>query len=350
MTSRKLRFGIVGCGQIAQESHIPSLLKNKNVSLMAVCDRDEELARKVATSFTIPTCYADLGEMLKTEGLDVVNVCVPPRTHAALSIQAMEASCHILVEKPMALSTDECDQMISVSQRKGVKLGVVHNRLFEPVVMKARSMVSSGKIGTVTGMNIEYSMEKDNYLTIDENHWCHQLPGGVYSEEVPHVIYLAREFLGTAEAVAVYTTKTSDSPSWVAADEIGMIIQGKNGIATVTSSFSRPKPGAVLNIFGTRAHLHVDIYNSVLIKYDGGSSRPSRAIDNISQSFQRLANVGLVAVKVILGRHYSGGHYTLINKFVESILNNTDLPVTAQDGQEVTAVFEQITSQISVSC
>jgi len=51
--------------------------------------------------------------------------------------------------------------------------------------------------------------------------------------------------------------------------------------------------------------------------------------------------------KVILGRHYSGGHYTLISKFVQSILNNTDLPVTAQDGREVIAVFEQIISQIS---
>jgi len=345
MTNKKLKFGIVGCGQIAQESHIPPLLNSRKVLLAAVCDKNEELARQVAMSFNIPRYYADFGEMLKVERLDVVNVCVPPRMHAASAIEAMEAGCHVLVEKPMALTASECDQMLSVSQRKGVKLGVVHNRLFEPVVMKALSMVSSGKIGTVTGLNIEYSRQRDDYRIIDGDHWSHQMPAGVYSEELPHIIYLTREFLGGAEPVAVYANKTTGSHSWIVADEIGMILRGKNGIATVTSSCNRPKSGGVLNIFGTKAHLHVDIYNSILIKHNGGGSRPSRAADSISQSFQRLVNIGFLTVKVILGRHYTG-HYTLISKFVESIANNVDLPVTAQDGREVIAVFEQITNQI----
>jgi predicted dehydrogenase len=346
MTIRKLKFGVVGCGHIAQESHIPPLLKNKKVSLMAVCDENAELARRVAAGFGIPGHYTDLGNMLQAEKPDVVHVCVPPRVHAAVSIQALEAGCHVLVEKPMALTVDECDRMMAAAQKNGVRLGVVHDRLFEPVVMKARSMISSGKIGTVTGVNIEYSRQRDDYLIIDGAHWSHQMPAGAYSEELPHIIYLTREFLGGVEPVAVYAYKTSGSHSWIVADEIGMILKGRNGIATVTSSCNRPKPIGMLNIFGTKTHLHIDIYNSILIKHNGGSSRPARAIGNISQSLQRLANIGSVAMKVILGRHYTG-HYTLIGKFVESILNNVDLPVTAQDGREVTAVFERIASQIS---
>ena len=341
----KLRFGIVGCGQIAQESHIPPLMRHKNVYLVAICDKNENLVRQVAASFKIPGCYVDLGEMLKTEKLDVVSICVPPWMHAAASIQAMEAGCHILIEKPMALTAGECDLMLNTSQKNGVRLGVVHNRLFEPVVMKARSIVSSGGIGTVTGMHIEYSRQKDDYRIIDGTHWCHKMPGGVYSEELPHIIYLAREFLGSVELVALCANKTKDSHSWIVADEIGMILKGKKGVATVSSSCNRPKPEGVLTIFGTKAHLQVDIYNSILIKQTGGTSRPSRAIDNINQSLQRLTNIGFVAFKVTLGRHYTG-HYTLISKFVDCILNNSDLPVSAQDGKEVISVFEQIVKQI----
>lgn len=345
MTGNKLRFGIVGCGQIAQESHIPPLLRSKNVSLVAVCDKNADLVKQVAASFKIPGCYIDLGEMLKSEKLDVVNICLPPWMHAATSIEAMESGCHVLVEKPMALTDEECDRMVSTSQRKGVKLGVVHNRLFEPVVIKARTIVNSGGIGTVTGMHIEYSRQRDDYRIIDGTHWCHQMPGGVYSEELPHIIYLAREFLDGVELISLCANKTKGSHSWIVADEIGMILKGKKGIATVSSSCNRPKPEGVLTIFGTKAHLQVDIYNSILVKQDGGSSRSSRAIDNMNQCFQRLASVGLVASEVVLGRHHTG-HYMIMNKFVECMLNDASLPVCARDGKEVIFVFEQIVKQI----
>lgn len=75
MTTEFLKVGVVGCGYVAQVGHIPALLKCRNVNLVAICDRDEDLARKVAGKFKIGKCYANFKEMLDSEKLDVVDIC-----------------------------------------------------------------------------------------------------------------------------------------------------------------------------------------------------------------------------------------------------------------------------------
>ena len=104
MSRESLKVGLVGCGFIAQSAHIPSLLKCRGAELVAVCDRNEELASSVTTRFKVNKHYADLGDMLSKERLDMVEICTSINTHAPLCIQAMEAGCHVLVEKPIALT------------------------------------------------------------------------------------------------------------------------------------------------------------------------------------------------------------------------------------------------------
>ena len=130
MIKKRLRVGLVGCGGVAQWAHIPALKKVKNAELVAVCDRNEELASIVAKNFRIHRYYADFPQMLEKEGLDMVEICTPPKTHASLSIKAIESGCHVLVEKPMAMTTKEADEMIRASKDSKVKLGVVHNKEF----------------------------------------------------------------------------------------------------------------------------------------------------------------------------------------------------------------------------
>jgi len=151
-----LRVALVGCGAITQARHIPSLLKIRDVELVATCDKDEELAKRVAERCHINKYYADLSQMLNREQLDVIDISTPPNTHATLSIEAMDAGCHVLVEKPMALSVKEADEMVSASKRNQVKLCVAHNNLFDPMVMRAESIISQGGIGDLTGMDIVF--------------------------------------------------------------------------------------------------------------------------------------------------------------------------------------------------
>ncbi len=312
---------------------------------MAVCDANEGLAESIAKKFDINRYYVNSAEMLKKEELTLTDICTPPITHASLSIQAMEAGCHVLVEKPMAMTCGEADQMIKASEKNGVKLGVVHNQLFPRVMMHAISMTSKGFLGDVTGVNLRDGQPRDGAQFMSKDHWVHKLPGGVFGEHLPHPIYLAMAFLGNVEPVAVYCRKLG-SYDGVVADEVRVTLESERGIATIIASYNWPKVTAMLDVFGTKRNLHVNRHSSVLTTYGtGGDSRLWRAWDNVSQSYQELACTASAAFNTMLGRLPSG-HEVLIGKFLRAIRDGTRPPVTAEEGREVVRVLEMITSQI----
>jgi len=348
MGAKLLKAGVVGCGFIAQNAHIPSLLKCRNVRLAAICDRNEDLARSVAGKFKIGKYYTDFKQMLDVEKLDVVNVCTSIDTHAALAIQAMEASCHVFTEKPLALNTGDADKMIEVSRKNNVKLGTNHHLLFIPPVQKIKRILDKGTIGNLVRVEIKQSCPPQDFPIIaDPNHWWHKLPGGVFGDTLPHPIYLAREFLGEIEPVAVYPKKMGNLDH-MRFDEVQIILEGKNGVGTIISSCNWPSLW-MIDIFGTKKNIHANLHNSVVITY-GGKTDMGKGIaslyarENLQRSFRILADTFAGGVNFIQGKHR--GIPTGIRKFMESIQNGTEPPVTAEDGREVLRVWEKITSQM----
>ncbi|MBS7635382.1 Gfo/Idh/MocA family oxidoreductase, partial [Candidatus Bathyarchaeota archaeon] len=101
-----LKIGIVGSGHIAKHRHIPIFRKINGVEVFAVCDRVETVARSVSKEFGIRHYYTSLSDMLKA-GIDVVDVCTSPMTHFSLAVEAMEAGCHVLSEKPLGMNVKE---------------------------------------------------------------------------------------------------------------------------------------------------------------------------------------------------------------------------------------------------
>ena len=352
-TERPLRVGIVGCGRVAvaQWGHIPALKKISNVKLVAICDVNESLAKKASENFHIARYYGDLSEMLKGEKLDIVHICTPPKTHAALSITAMKSGCNVLVEKPMSVSTEESDEMIRASKENGMKLCIVHNNLFTPMLMRARSIVNEGIIGDLTGIDFRDAWPKDSAGFIDKGHWYHKLPCGVFGEMLPHPIYIEIAFLGKLEPVSVYAKKLS-SYEWVLADELRIILEGERGIGAITASCNWPKGGkdeATVDIFGTKSNLHADLYAAVLTKYGvGGESRTARVLDNLRQNYQQLTCISSAAFNSMLGRHHTG-HHNLIERFAEAVRNDTVPPVSGEEGREVIRVLEKIDALMKTS-
>ena len=348
MGAKLLKAGVVGCGFIAQNAHIPSLLKCRNVRLAAICDRNEDLARSIARKFKIGKYYADFKEMLDVEKLDVVNVCTSIDTHASLAIQAMEAGCHVFTEKPLALNTRDADEMIQVSKKNNVKLGTNHHLLFIPPVQKIKRILDKGIIGDLVRVEVKQSCPPQDFPIIaDPHHWWHRLPGGVFGDTLPHPIYLAREFLGEIEPVAVYPKKMGNLDH-MRFDEVQIILQGEKGVGTIISSCNWPSLW-MIDIFGTKKNIHANLHNSVVITY-GGKTDMGKGIaslyarENLQRSFQILADTFAGGVNFIQGKHR--GIPTGIRKFMESIQNGTEPPVTAEDGREVLRVWEKITSQM----
>src|SRR4051794_19022915 len=107
-----IRVAIVGCGGAAWIGHLPWLWENPHVELVATCALNLEHARRASERWGAPRYYANYGEMLAKEGLDAVVIATPPNTHAEFAIAAAERGLHILLEKPMATSVRECDEII----------------------------------------------------------------------------------------------------------------------------------------------------------------------------------------------------------------------------------------------
>jgi len=343
--AKPLRVGVVGCGGAAFW-HIASMRKIDDVEVVAICDKNEALARRVAKAFRIKGYYADLSDMLGKERMDVVDICAPPQTHLALATQAMAAGCHVLTEKPMALTTEDVDEMIEEARANQVQLCVVHNELFMPVVMKAREMVSEGVVGDVVGVSITDSMARDADLLLNKDHWCHKLRGGIFGEMLAHPLYLTQAFLGELEPVAVHGRKLGNR-DWMAYDELRVILEGKNGLATITESVNWPEDFMVLDIFGTEMSLHVDIWGAVMTRYAvaGGGGRLSRGRQNLGLGFQRLGGTAAASFKVLSGR-FRDGHRSLIAQFFESVRTGIRMPVTVEEAREAVRLYQAVTAKI----
>jgi UDP-N-acetylglucosamine 3-dehydrogenase len=345
----KFKVGIVGCGFIAKKRHIPGFLRLKrNVVVQSVCDLNQSLATSVAREFGIPKSYSDLAEMIQKENLDIVDICTPPQAHAPLAIEAMEKGCHVLLEKPMALKVSDCDQMNNVAQRCGSKLCIIHNEIFRPPFLKARELVANGNIGKLTGMRWCRLTHKDEYMSI-ENHWVHRLPGGVLGETGPHAVYTSLVFLKNIRNVDICAKKTLEY-SWVPYDYFNIVLEGENITSSIVISHSNDCFVADVDLFGTKGVLKVDLQSMLLIRYGVSETKPLRlALSSLNTIAQTLKGVTSNAAKVMLGRQRvlsrARGHDVVIERFVNSVINDQRPPVTGEEGQETVRVMELITKK-----
>ena len=153
-----MNVGILGCGLIA-DFHLPHILKQPEVGSVSVADLNRDRAEATAKKYGLENVYPDLSSMLGDQKIDVIHVLTPPATHARLAIQAVEAGCHVFVEKPMALSAAEAEAMVAAAQRNSVKLAVDHNFLLSPIMRQIGSMVKNGQLGRLTHVEANYSFD-----------------------------------------------------------------------------------------------------------------------------------------------------------------------------------------------
>ncbi len=344
MSKNIVKVGIVGCGFITQQVHVPALQRCKNAKIVAVCDVNADAAKMVAAKFNINSSYSDFTRMLDEEDLDVVHVCTSISTHARLAIQAMEAGCHVLTEKPMAANTEEANDEVEVSRKTGKKLCVIHQLLFHPVMLKMRRIVASGALGDVTRVEVRQGCPPWDYPPIaDPNHWWHTLPGGVFGDTLPHPLYLARSILGDIEIAEVYSNKLGKYDH-LPIDEVQIIVKGAVGMGTIISSCNWPSLWQI-DIYGTKKCLHGDLNNSYLVEYscktNNGRGIASLYVkENLSRSFQILSSSVDTGFKMLRGQHR--GHFVQIKKFIESVQHDTQPPVTGEDDRDITRLLEQI--------
>jgi predicted dehydrogenase len=139
-----MNVGLIGCGGIAP-SHLKAYKILKDVKVVAVCDLNIERAKYLANRYNIKNVFGNYWDMLDKVNLDLVDVCTPVSTHAKIICDIAHAVPAILVEKPMALNTSECDEIIKKVGKYKTKLCVGHTQIFSPKIKKAKELIESGK-------------------------------------------------------------------------------------------------------------------------------------------------------------------------------------------------------------
>jgi len=144
---KKLRVGVIGCGWIAQNVHIPNYIRNPKSEIVALCDINDEVLMNARKEYGIENTFTDYHELFEKGIVDAVSICTNVSTHCEIATCAANHSVHVLCEKPLAYSMEEADKMIEAALHNKVKLTVGFNLRFLPNHRKMKEYLLSGKIG-----------------------------------------------------------------------------------------------------------------------------------------------------------------------------------------------------------
>jgi UDP-N-acetylglucosamine 3-dehydrogenase len=167
----KIKVAVIGCGSIAKHRHIAEYAANSNIEFVGFSDPVRERAEEFAKQHG-GQAFSDYHEMLKVVKPQAVSVCTPNVYHADASIAAMKVGAHVLVEKPMAVSVAEAQQMIDVAHKQNVYLMVGHNQRLMPPHVKAKEILQSGVLGKVLTFRTSFGHPGPEGWSVDgRNSW-----------------------------------------------------------------------------------------------------------------------------------------------------------------------------------
>jgi predicted dehydrogenase len=152
--SGNVKWGIIGCGDVTEVKSGPAFRKVENSDLIAVMRRNGEKAADYAKRHNVPKWYDDAEKLINDPDVNAIYVATPPDTHAEYAIKSMKAGKPVYVEKPMAMNTAECQQMIDVSKQTGMPLFVAYYRRAQPYFVKIKQLIEMPAIGEIKMINL----------------------------------------------------------------------------------------------------------------------------------------------------------------------------------------------------
>ena len=199
----KVRYAVVGLGWIAQAAFLPGVEHTGNSEVVALVSGHEEKAEAVGAKYGINRHYSydEMESLLRSGEIDAVYLATPNFDHVGLAVQTLEAGVHLLLEKPMAVSVEECERIIAASEKSGAKLMVAYRLHHEPGTLKAIERVRDGEIGRAKFFNSSFSQQ-----VVGQNHRAkHGFWAGPVPDMAPYPLNTVRNLFG-AEPIEVFAT------------------------------------------------------------------------------------------------------------------------------------------------
>jgi UDP-N-acetyl-2-amino-2-deoxyglucuronate dehydrogenase len=344
----RVRTALVGCGKVGH-IHARALAGLRESEFVAACDLDASRAESFAAVYGL-TPYHDVSTMLRQSRAEAIVIGTPHPLHAAPALLAAELGVHILVEKPLAASLEDCDAMIAAAQRNQVKLGVISQRRWYEPVQRMRAAINAGKVGRpVLGSFIMYSWRDPSYYLSDpwRGRWDTE-GGGVLVNQSPHMLDLLRWLMDDEVSEVSGYWANLNHPSIEVEDSAVAILRFRNGgLGSIVSSLSQ-KPG-----IHTKVHIHGSNGASVGVETDRGATfiagmttiaePPLNDLWTIPGEEDCLANfqaddrAQFQTINPV--DHY---HALQIQDFLGAIIEDRRPLVTGEDGRRAVEIFQAI--------
>jgi len=337
--------GVLGAGNIAKNRHVPVFKNNDRARITGIVDRIDSRGQSVAADLEIPYCSTNT-ELC--EHADLISVCTPPWLHRDHTIEALNNGCHVLTEKPMAMSTEEADDMMQAAETNDRMLTVVQNFLYKDAFSKLRKLIDNGQLGEIS-RTYAIQLKKTDHQDRHNHEWFEKLPGGLFWDESPHMIYLTNDFIGDMEVhQATATPRGSEKQSY---KDVRARFNGKDDIeGNLVMLFDSPVTEWWFVTIGSEGIALIDIPRDTILQFDREDNHSAKRV-----LFVLLRGVGqLLYGGVTTGVNYfqdriqsgytipEAGFSIQVDRTLRELERDDSPPVTAENGRNVVNWMEDI--------
>jgi nucleoside-diphosphate-sugar epimerase/predicted dehydrogenase len=339
------RIGIIGAGRMA-DFHINAIKRLPGVRISAVLDTDLRAARAAAERHGIPIA-TDSADVFFAQGRpQSVHVLTPPRTHAGIALDAVERGCHVFLEKPMVLSTDEADALARAAGQRGVTVGVGHNYATDARIARARGLIASGAIGELVHIDLHWGFDIRRFAHAlpgpdGAPTWAMQLPGALLEDILPHPLSIVFSLATEAMEPRAWHAFRSGRLEYTCDDEVRLLLAGRHATASLGISLTSKPDDLHLVIYGTRGTLKLDVNNMILIhsRLTGGPKAVARILALVTGHsaglFQTARNILLTAAR---RADPPASIATIVREHYAALGAGRPIPVGLEDGRRAVEI------------
>ena len=280
------RIGIIGCGKIAQVRHIPEYAENPYAELAGFYDLNTQRAAELATQYG-GKAYESAEAMLADPAIDAVSVCVANHAHAPITIAALKAGKHVLCEKPMATTLEECEEMVKTAHEAGKFLMIGHNQRLAKAHAVAKELIDQGMIGRIITFRTTFGHGGPETWSVDpgKNTWFfdkNKAAMGAMADLGIHktdlIQFLTGQHVVRTTARVVTLDKKDASGQLIGVDDNAICIYEMSGGTMGTMTASWTYYGAEDNstiLYGEKGIMRIydDPAHSIVVKLDDGTEK-----------------------------------------------------------------------------
>ena len=227
----KVQWGFIGCGEVTKYKSGPAFQKIHNSEVVAVMSRELKKAKDYAQERGIPKWYDDASELVNDPDVNAVYIATPPSSHATYAIMAMKAGKPVYIEKPMAVTYEDCCRINRISEEAGVPCFVAYYRRYLPYFQKVKQLVEDGAIGNIANIQIRFAVPPRDLDFSGTQPWRLQpdiAGGGYFYDLAPHQLDMIQYIFGIIVEASGY--KANRGGLYQVEDSLSACFQFESGL------------------------------------------------------------------------------------------------------------------------